>query len=81
MVLKGLPYAFKPFAIHITQRDETMPFAESKTKLLSYEDTEKMGDAATENNVKAHVQKQRGGPDSISNQGTERAAADLACFK
>ncbi len=40
MVLKGLPESFKPFAIHVTQRDETISFAEFKTKSHSYEDTE-----------------------------------------
>ena len=39
MVLKGLPESFKPFVIHITQTDETIKFAEFKTKLRSYEDT------------------------------------------
>ena len=36
MVLKGLPESFKPFTIHVTQRDETMQFSEFKTKLRSY---------------------------------------------
>ena len=32
----------KPFTIHVTQRDETISFAEFKTKLRSCEDIEKM---------------------------------------
>ena len=51
MVLKGLPESFKPFAVHVTQRDETMSFAEFKTKLCSYDDTEKMHSATPEDNV------------------------------
>ena len=41
MILKGLPESFKPFSIHITQSDDKMTFAEFKTKLRSYESTEK----------------------------------------
>lgn len=41
IVLKGLPESFKLFTIHVTQRDETMPFAEFKTKRTT----------ATEDNV------------------------------
>lgn len=33
MVLKGLPEPSKPFVIHVTQHDETILFAEFKTKL------------------------------------------------
>ena len=43
MILKGLPESFKPFAIHVTQSDEKITFAEFKTKLRSFESTEKFG--------------------------------------
>lgn len=33
MVLKGLLESFKPFSIFVTQRDETLSFADFKTKL------------------------------------------------
>lgn len=83
MVLKGLPEAFKPFAIHVTQRDETISFADFKTKLRSYEDTEKMRAAATDDNVmKVRAQQQqRGRPTGAGDRGAERTAADLACFR
>ncbi|KAG1933834.1 hypothetical protein F2P79_020360 [Pimephales promelas] len=48
MVLKGLPDSFKPFSIHITQSDETITFTEFKTKLRSYESTEKFSAACSE---------------------------------
>lgn len=59
MVLKGLPESFKPFAIHVTQSDETITFAEFKTKLRSYEDIEKMRAPAAEDNVMAVRARQR----------------------
>lgn len=31
----------KPFSVHVTQRDEKLTFAEFKTKLRSYDSTEK----------------------------------------
>ncbi|XDV35982.1 hypothetical protein PO909_005836 [Leuciscus waleckii] len=48
MVLKGLPDSFKPFSIHITQSDEKITFTEFKTKLRSYESTEKFSAACSE---------------------------------
>ncbi|XP_041844550.1 uncharacterized protein LOC121642123 [Melanotaenia boesemani] len=62
MVLKGLPESFQPFAIHVTQLDETMSFAEFKTKLRSYEDTEKMRAAAADDNLMKARLRQRGKP-------------------
>lgn len=43
MVVKGLPESYKPFVVHITQTNDTVTFGEFKTKLQSYENTEKYG--------------------------------------
>lgn len=48
MILKGLPKTFKPFAIHLTQTDDKLTFAELRTKLRSYEDVESMRTTAFE---------------------------------
>lgn len=81
MVLKGLPESFKPFTIHVTQRDDTMPFVEFKTKLRSYEDTEKMRTTATEDNVmKARVQPGVRSRAGASDRGAE-VDVDIVCFK
>lgn len=47
MILKGLPDAFKPFSVHIAQSDEKLKLAEFKTKLRSYESTEKCAAACS----------------------------------
>ncbi|KAM9799552.1 uncharacterized protein ACBT44_015894 isoform 2-T2 [Syngnathus typhle] len=79
MVLKGLPESFKPFAIHVTQRDETMQFSEFKTKMRSYEDTEKMRAEADDNVM--NVRQRRARPDRPADRGAERSAAEVVCFK
>ena len=43
MVVKGLPDSYKPFVVHIVQTNDTVTFGEFKTKLRSYESTEKYG--------------------------------------
>lgn len=81
MVLKGLPESFQPFIIHVTQKDETMPFAEFKTKLRSYEDTEKMRAATTTND---NVMKARERPDRkavVKSSDRGNMDAEIVCFK
>ncbi|PIK36609.1 hypothetical protein BSL78_26554 [Apostichopus japonicus] len=41
MILRGLPDSFKPFAIHITQSNDEITFTKFKSKLRSFEETEK----------------------------------------
>ncbi|KAL1269569.1 hypothetical protein QQF64_031858 [Cirrhinus molitorella] len=51
MILKGLPDSFKPFAVHITQSDGDMTFAQFKTKLRNFESTENFHSNTSEDNV------------------------------
>ncbi|XP_051793461.1 prolyl 4-hydroxylase subunit alpha-2 isoform X11 [Acanthochromis polyacanthus] len=71
MILKGLPDVFKPFSVHITQSDSTLSFADFKTKLRSYESTEKCGASGS-------------GEDSVMKvKGRDRRdnwSAKLTCF-
>lgn len=43
MVVKGLRDSYKPFVVHITQANDAVTFSEFKTKLRSYESTERYG--------------------------------------
>lgn len=73
MVLKGLPESFKLFSIFITQTDETLSFADFKTKLRSYESTEGMRTVVDEDNVmgaRAHSRK-ASAPAGVRMQSTE----------
>ncbi len=51
MILKGLPDSYKPFAIHTTQSSEELTFTQFKSKLRSYEETEKFDDKPKSDNV------------------------------
>ena len=51
MVLKELTESFKPFAIHVAHNDDYITFAEFKTKLRSFEATEKLTAAESSDNV------------------------------
>jgi len=77
MILKGLPDSFKPFAIHITQSDEDITFAQFKTKLRSFESTEKFHTSASDDNV------MRASASAPQQRGRERltsADTDFTCY-
>uniref|UniRef100_A0A674PGI7 CCHC-type domain-containing protein n=1 Tax=Takifugu rubripes TaxID=31033 RepID=A0A674PGI7_TAKRU len=61
MILKGLPDVFKPFSIHVAQSDEKLTFAEFKTKLRSYESTEKFRTASTDEDSVMRARGKSGG--------------------
>lgn len=81
MVLKGLPGSFKPFAIHVTHDKDDMTFAEFKTKLRSFEDTEKSSASECSDNVmKTGVRTGREHTRS-SAQCRYESDVDIVCFK
>ncbi|XP_028291069.1 uncharacterized protein LOC114478151 [Gouania willdenowi] len=51
MILKGLPESYKPFAIHTTQSSEELTFIQFKSRLRSYEETEKFENKLKSDNV------------------------------
>ncbi|XP_061748966.1 uncharacterized protein LOC133547165 [Nerophis ophidion] len=51
MVLRGLPEPYKPFVIHMTQSNDEVTFVEFKSKLRSYEETEKFEHKPNSDNV------------------------------
>ena len=52
MVLKGLPSAFKPFEVVVTQSHDVLTFADFKVALRNYEDTENARKSREIDNVK-----------------------------
>lgn len=68
MILKGLPDAFRPFSVYVTQSDEKLTFADFKTKLRSYESTEKFVTASL-------------GEDSVMKvKGRDNWSVKLTCY-
>ena len=61
MVLKGLPPGYKTFEAVITQRNDVVSFAEFKTSLRGYEETEKARGSRETDEVKINRERPRGG--------------------
>ncbi|KAF3688288.1 Copia protein Gag-int-pol protein Copia VLP protein Copia protease [Channa argus] len=51
MILGGLPDSFKPLAVHVTQNENNVTFADFKRRLRVYEESEKMRITGTTDNV------------------------------
>ncbi|XP_057680235.1 uncharacterized protein LOC130908627 [Corythoichthys intestinalis] len=81
MVLKGLPESYKPFTIHVAHTDENMTFAEFKTKLRSFEETEKLN--AAESSDRVMKTKARASKQTTKANARDRIKDDteLVCFK
>ena len=80
MIVKGLPDSYKPFVVHITQTNYIVTFGEFKTKLRSYESTEKYGKSdvnVEEDNVMktSGVMRSRG-----RGRGKKMNLADVECY-
>ena len=81
MVLKGLPETFKPFAIHVAHTDDRITFAEFKTKLRSFEETEKMSTGESSDNVMKTQTRPGRRPAKSSAQDSYKDDKDVICYK
>ncbi|KAI7789379.1 hypothetical protein IRJ41_019901, partial [Triplophysa rosa] len=81
MVLKGLPESFKPFAIHVAHTDDKTTFAEFKTKLRSFEETEKIKAADSRDSVMKTQGKPGRRPEKTSTRGWIKDDTEIVCFK
>lgn len=50
-IVKGLPEISEPFAIHVSQSEDKMTFAEFNTQLCRYKDGENMRTTASEDTI------------------------------
>lgn len=81
MIMKGLPETFKPLIVHVTQSEAKITFSDFKVKLRSYEETERMRVAITNDNVmRTKVQSDQ---DSTSWRADDRRSKnnEIVCFK
>lgn len=81
MILRGLPDAFKPLAVHITQNEDDVTFTDFKRRLRIYEEAEKMkGIESTDNVMKAHI-KQGRGPFKPHTEDRKDDDTNVTCYK
>lgn len=80
MVLKGLPVSYKPFAIHVALTDDAITFTDFKTKLRSFEETEKISTTESSNAV-MKTQGKTGRRTAKTNTRDRHDDKDLVCFK
>ncbi|GAA6094010.1 chromodomain-helicase-DNA-binding protein 1-like isoform X1 [Tachysurus ichikawai] len=81
MVLKGLPESFKPFAIHVAHTDDKITFAEFKTKLRNFEETEKIKATESSDSVMKTQGKAGWRPAKTSTRDWSKDDAEIVCFK
>ncbi|KAL1279066.1 hypothetical protein QQF64_025739 [Cirrhinus molitorella] len=81
MVLKGLPESFKPFAIHVAHTDDKITFAEFKTKLRGFEETEKIKAADSSDSVMKTQGKPGRRPAKKNTRVWIKDDTEIVCFK
>jgi hypothetical protein len=81
MALKGLPESFKPFAIHVAHTEDNITFADFKTKLRSFEETEKIKAADSNDSVMKTQGKTGWRPTKTSARGWNKDDSEMVCFK
>lgn len=81
MVLKGLPEMFRPFAIHVAHNDDNITFPEFRTKLRSFEDTEKLSTTESSDNVMKTQARPGRRPAKQGAYDRNSDNADIVCFK
>lgn len=81
MILGGLPGAFKPLAVHVTQNEDNVTFADFKRRLRVYEESEKMKtiELSTDNVMKTYVR--QGGGQNKSDGNRKDEDANITCYK
>ena len=82
MALKGLPESFKPFAIHVAHTYDNITFADFKTKLRSFEETENIRATGSNDDSVMKTQGRTGRrPPSSSAHGPGKDDSEMVCFK
>ncbi|XP_034087587.1 uncharacterized protein LOC117556386 [Gymnodraco acuticeps] len=81
MVLKGLPEMFRPFAIHVAHNDDNITFPEFRTKLRSFEDTDKLSTTESSDNVMKTQARPGRRPAKQGAYDGNSDNADIECFK
>lgn len=83
MALKGLPESFKPFAIHVAHTYDNITFAEFKTKLRSFEETENIRATGSNDDsvMKTQGRTGRRPPKASSAHRPTKDDSEMVCFK
>lgn len=81
MMLGGLPDSFKPLAVHVTQNEDNITFADFKRRLRVYEESEKMKmtEPTTDKVMKTHAR--QGGGHSKPHNNRKEEDANITYYK